>query len=176
MRKDAGAALLSMGARILERFPALAAADTVWNIGVVTVEPGAANVVPARASMMVEFRDMDAGVLERMLDALRQLVADAGKGPVRTELEETARIEPAPMDPALARAIAEASRGEGQEPLSMPSGAGHDAMVLSRVVPSAMLFIPSIGGRSHDIAENTSDDDIVLGCRVLARAVESVAA
>jgi N-carbamoyl-L-amino-acid hydrolase len=58
----------------------------------------------------------------------------------------------------------------------MPSGAGHDAMVLSRVVPSAMLFIPSIGGRSHDIAENTSDDDIALGCRVLARAVEKLAA
>lgn len=176
MRKDAAATLMKLGAGILEEFPRLAARDTVWNIGVVSVEPGAANVVPARASMMVEFRDMDAGLLERMLGRLRQLVADAGKAAVRTELEETARIEPAPMDPKLATAIAEASRGEGQEPLSMPSGAGHDAMVLSRVVPSAMLFIPSIGGRSHDIAENTSDDDIVLGCRVLARAVEAVGA
>ncbi|MGQ0654829.1 MAG: hydantoinase/carbamoylase family amidase [Betaproteobacteria bacterium] len=176
MRKDAGATLIKLATRVLDRFPALGAQDTVWNIGVVQVEPGAANVVPALASMMVEFRDLDAAVLERMLGGLRELVAGAGRGPVTVDLEETARIEPAPMDAGLAGAVEEASRGEGEIPLSMPSGAGHDAMVVSRVLPSAMLFIPSIGGRSHDIAENTSDEDIVLGCRVLARAVESIAA
>jgi N-carbamoyl-L-amino-acid hydrolase len=80
------------------------------------------------------------------------------------------------MDPRIAAAIAEASRAEAEEPLSMPSGAGHDAMVLSRALPSAMLFIPSIGGRSHDIAEDTAEEDIVLGCRVLARAAAKLAA
>ena len=54
----------------------------------------------------------------------------------------------------------------------MPSGAGHDAMVLSRYMPAAMLFVPSIGGRSHDISEDTQEADIVLGCQVLAGAVE----
>ena len=176
MRKDAGAALLHLASRILASFPKLGAADTVWNIGVVQVEPGAANVVPALASMVVEFRDLDAAVLERMLARLREMVAEAGRGPVEVALDVFARIEPAPMDKRLAAALAAASRGEGETPLDMPSGAGHDAMVLSRVVPSAMLFIPSIGGRSHDIAEDTSEDDIVLGCRVLARAVESIAA
>ena len=53
----------------------------------------------------------------------------------------------------------------------MPSGAGHDAMVLGRFIPAAMMFIPSIGGRSHDVSENTSDADIVRGCEVLAAAV-----
>jgi N-carbamoyl-L-amino-acid hydrolase len=53
----------------------------------------------------------------------------------------------------------------------LPSGAGHDAMVLARIVPSAMLFVPSIGGRSHDIVEDTSEADIVFGCEVLAHAV-----
>jgi len=176
MRKDAGATLLRLAARILERFPALGAKDTVWNIGVVQIEPGAANVVPALASMVVEFRDLDTAVLERMLAGLREMVSEAGRGPVEVTLELFARIEPAPMNDRLAAAIAEASAAEGEASLSMPSGAGHDAMVLSRVVPSAMLFIPSIGGRSHDIAEDTSEDDIVLGCRVLARAVEKLAA
>jgi N-carbamoyl-L-amino-acid hydrolase len=176
MRKDAGAALIRLAGQILERFCALAAADTVWNIGVIEVLPGAANVVPAKASMMVEFRDMDAALLERMLGALRELAAVAGKGPVSVDLEVTARIEPAPMDSRLGAAIAEASRSLGEEPLSLPSGAGHDAMVMSRMLPSAMLFIPSIGGRSHDIAEDTSEEDIVLGCRVLAAAVEKLVA
>ena len=125
--------------------------------------------------MMVEFRDMDAARLERMLGALNELVASR-RGPVDIKLEETARIEPAPMDPRLGAAVAEASRALGEEALAMPSGAGHDAMIMSRVLPSAMLFIPSIGGRSHDIAEDTSEDDIVLGCRVLAAAVEKLVA
>ena len=176
MRKDAGATLLRLAAQILETLPKLGAADTVWNIGVVQVEPGAANVVPALASMVVEFRDLDATVLERMLAELRALVTAAGRGAVEVAIEVFASIEPAPMDKRLAAAIDQASRAEGEAPLTMPSGAGHDAMVLSRVVPSAMLFIPSIGGRSHDIAEDTAEDDIVLGCRVLARTVETIAA
>jgi N-carbamoyl-L-amino-acid hydrolase len=176
MRKDAGAALIRLANRILERFAALAGRDTVWNIGVMEVQPGAANVVPAQASMMVEFRDMDAALLERMLAALRELVSEAGRGAVSVALEETARIEPAPMDPKLGSVIAEASRTQGEPPLELASGAGHDAMVISRVLPSAMLFIPSIGGRSHDIAEDTAEEDIVLGCRVLAAAVEKLMA
>jgi beta-ureidopropionase / N-carbamoyl-L-amino-acid hydrolase len=176
MRKDAGAALIRLAKKILDAFAALAASDTVWNVGVMNFEPGAANVVPARASMMVEFRDMDPAVLERMLEELRKLVAQAGTAAVAIQLEETARIEPAPMDSRIGDLIAEASRSQGQEPMRMASGAGHDAMVVCRSVPAAMLFIPSIGGRSHDIAEDTAEEDIVLGCRVLAATVEKLMA
>ena len=66
--------------------------------------------------------------------------------------------------------IAEAARGRGEAPLQMPSGAGHDAMVLCSRVPSAMLFVPSIGGRSHDVAEDTAEADIVFGAQVMADA------
>ena len=176
MRKDAGAALIRLAREILDAFATLAAGDTVWNIGVMSFEPGAANVVPARASMMVEFRDMDPAVLERMLERLRKLVAQASNASVAIQLEETARIEPAPMDAGVGDAIAHASRGHGEEPMRMASGAGHDAMVVCRRLPAAMLFIPSIGGRSHDIAEDTAEGDIVLGCRVLAAAVEKLMA
>ena len=58
----------------------------------------------------------------------------------------------------------------------MPSGAGHDAMVMGRYMPAAMLFVPSIGGRSHDITEDTAQADIVFGCEVLADAVERIRA
>jgi N-carbamoyl-L-amino-acid hydrolase len=176
MRKDAGAALIHLAKKVLDAFAAMAASDTVWNIGVLELQPGAANVVPALASMMVEFRDMDAALLERMLGALRELAAQAGRGAIAVELEQTARIEPAPMDARVGEVIAQASRSHGEEPLSLQSGAGHDAMVISAALSSAMLFIPSIGGRSHDIAEDTSEEDIIFGCRVLASAVEKLAA
>jgi beta-ureidopropionase / N-carbamoyl-L-amino-acid hydrolase len=70
--------------------------------------------------------------------------------------------------------IAQAAQELGASTMSLPSGAGHDAMVLSRHVPSAMLFVPSIGGRSHHVSEDTSEADIVLGARVLLRVVELV--
>jgi N-carbamoyl-L-amino-acid hydrolase len=57
--------------------------------------------------------------------------------------------------------------------MRLPSGAFHDAGIVSALLPSAMLFIPSIGGISHDFAEDSRDEDIVLGCQVLADAVES---
>src|SRR5205823_1051450 len=87
------------------------------------------------------------------------------------EAEEIMRIAPVEMAKDVAAVISSAAKALGEQPLSFPSGAGHDAMVLGRHVPAAMLFVPSIGGRSHDVSENTSDDDIVLGCEVLAEAV-----
>ena len=58
----------------------------------------------------------------------------------------------------------------------MPSGAGHDAQQLARVMPAAMLFVPSIGGISHHWAEDTREEDIVLGCQVFADAVAEILA
>ena len=58
----------------------------------------------------------------------------------------------------------------------MPSGAGHDAQILAQVMPAAMLFVPSIGGISHHIAEDTAPEDIVLGCQVLADAAGEILA
>ena len=65
--------------------------------------------------------------------------------------------------------ISDAASSVGETAMHIPSGAGHDAMFVARVIPSAMMFVPSIGGRSHDISENTSDSDIVFGCRVFAK-------
>ena len=79
------------------------------------------------------------------------------------------------MDANLAMMIEAAAHGRGASSLRMPSGAGHDAMVLTRHVPTAMLFIPSIGGRSHDITEDTDEADICLGIDVLADTVRALA-
>lgn len=175
MRADAGAPLYAIAARVHAEFPKLGAAATVWNVGTMIVQPGAANVVPASAEMVVEFRDLDLAVLDRLERHLLDWVAAAATSRVAVTATPIARIVPTAMTPKVQAMIAEAAREAGEEPLSMPSGAGHDAMICGRFMPAGMLFIPSIGGRSHDIAENTSEADIILGCRVLAGAVERMA-
>jgi len=86
-------------------------------------------------------------------------------------------IPPTRMDAGLQDHLARAAErhvpGRWQP---MPSGAFHDAGFISASLPSAMLFIPSIGGISHDFAEDSRDEDIVLGCQVLADAAASILA
>lgn len=171
MRKDAGMALFRLATRIADEFPRLGGANTVWNIGNIALRPGAANVVPSEGEMMVEIRDTDTPTLDRLEQKVLDWVAEVTSGPVAMHAERTARIEPTQMSEHLAATIAAAARECGEEPIFMPSGAGHDAMVLGRVMPAAMLFVPSIGGRSHDIAEDTAEADIAFGCEVLAAAV-----
>jgi N-carbamoyl-L-amino-acid hydrolase len=158
---------------MIDIFERNAGPDTVWNIGKVTFEPGAANVVPGHAEFLFEFRDTDTVVMDALEQRLHEIMREANAaGLVVATLEKTANIAPTPMDAALGEAIEAASREAGAVSMRMPSGGGHDAMVLAQHMPTAMLFVPSIGGRSHDIVEDTHEDDIVLGCEVLARVVD----
>ena len=176
MRKDAGAVVIALSNALLETFPALAGPDTVWNIGSLTLTPGAANVIPEAAEITIEIRDTDPAVLDSLEDRLRALALDRAKesGQEITAIR-TLNIPPAAMDAALGDEIEAAARALGASHMRMPSGAGHDAMVLCRYMPSAMLFVPSIGGHSHTTIEDTAEEDIVLGCRVLADAVARIA-
>lgn len=176
MRRDAGAALIELGAKLNGEFQRLADRDTVWNFGNMVFRPGAANVVPGEGEMLLEFRDINAAVLDRFEASLQQLVAEANRGPATVEVETTARIPPTALTESLGEAIAAAARARGEKPVHLPSGAGHDVMVVARHMPAAMLFVPSIGGISHDVRENTSDADIVFGCEVLADAVARICA
>ena len=176
MRKDAGAAAIALSAALLEAFPTLAGADTVWNIGSLTLTPGAANVIPEAAEITVEIRDTDPAVMDALEAGLRELAASrADSAGQDVTVIRTLDIPPAAMDAGLGAEIEAAAEAHGAPWMRMPSGAGHDAMVLCRYMPSAMLFVPSIGGHSHTIVEDTAEDDIVLGCRVLADAVARIA-
>lgn len=173
MRLDAGSASIRAAGDLIDVFERHAGPETVWNIGKLIFEPGAANVVPSSAEFLFEFRDTNTVVMDALEQRLHEIVREANAaGSVIVSAEKTANIAPTPMDPALGEAIEAATRDAGAVSMRMPSGGGHDAMVLARHMPTAMLFVPSIGGRSHDIEEDTDDDDIVLGCEVLARAVD----
>lgn len=174
LRKDAGSALIRYCHDLMQRFARVRGANSVWNFGYVAFEPGAGNVVPSTARVLVEFRDVSEAMLDRMQAEIQAAAMANDQGGVGVQVTELIRISPAEMDAKLAATIEAAARDRGASTLRMPSGAGHDAMVLTRHVPTAMLFIPSIGGRSHDITEDTSEADICLGIDVLADAVRAL--
>jgi N-carbamoyl-L-amino-acid hydrolase len=168
IRKDAGVAMTRIAVAISDRFPALAGERTVWTMGRITLEPGAPAVIPGRAELVLQMRDADNAVLDRLEKAVQAIVADADRsGPCRASINQTRRTEPAAMAPHFMDAVRAAAEAHvpGRH-VDMPSGAGHDAMVFSQHMPSGMLFVPSIGGISHHWTENTSDADIVMGARV----------
>ncbi|HEY0331391.1 MAG TPA: Zn-dependent hydrolase [Rhodopseudomonas sp.] len=172
VRKDAGLALAKFCVAIDQRFPAISGPRTVWTTGRIRLEPGAPSIIPGEAEMLFQIRDDDPAVIERLEALLHGMADDASaQGPCRVVVERVRTGAPARMDPMFHRAI-EAASAElaGGRSLRMPSGAGHDAQVLARIMPAGMLFVPSIGGVSHHWTEDTSDADIVTGARVFVEA------
>ena len=175
IRKDAGLAAVKLINAIDGLFPTICAERTVWTVGRITLDPGAGSIIPGGAEVAFQIRDADPAMLLKLQGALEELVNAADQVPCRATLHNVSRSTPSLMDAgfqdALERAAERHAPGLHQR---MPSGAGHDAQWLARVMPSAMLFVPSIGGISHHWSEDTSDTDIVLGCQVMAAAVAEI--
>jgi len=176
LRKDAGAALIEFCHELRPRLEAASGADGVWNMGQVTFHPGTGNVVPGSAEVLVEYRNQSVDELDAMEAEIQAAVVMAdGRNGVAVSASKPGGLAPTAVDMDIAELISIAARGRGQVPVHMPSGAGHDAMVLSSQLPIAMLFVPSIGGVSHDVAEDTAEADILLGVDVMADAVLALA-
>ena len=177
-RRDAAHAMVEFAHSVYREFPAAAGERTVWTIGEMALEPGAVSVVPGKARMNLQFRDQDPAVLDRLEALARELVARANAGRCDVDVRPRSHHSvPAPMDADLRGHLERAA--ERHAPgrwTAMPSAAVHDAQVLARHLPSAMLFVPSIDGISHAFEEDTGEEDIVLGCQVLATATASVLA
>jgi N-carbamoyl-L-amino-acid hydrolase len=175
MRRDAGAAMFAFAVAARDTLLAAGSPDSVCNIGVVSVKPGAANVVPHEAVIVVEFRDLSTEVMDRMDAALQALTAQRdGEGGVRVDSAIIGVIEPTTMDERLIAGFERAAAAEGASSLRLQSGAGHDAMIVGRRIPAAMLFAPSLGGRSHHISEDTDEADIRRALRVYASAADAI--
>ena len=178
-RKDAASALFELAHTVNTEFPNRVGPKTVWTIGEVSVLPGADSIVPGEASMTLQFRDGEESKLDELDAFVRELAAQANAtSPVEITVEGTGNFNRAAvMDEEFRSHIAKAAeRHAPGEWMYMPSAAGHDAQVLATKMPCAMLFVPSIGGISHAFEEDTSDEDLVLGCQVLATAIASILA
>jgi N-carbamoyl-L-amino-acid hydrolase len=174
-RRDAAvaAARLILGVReiVLRDFP-----GCVATVGDVRLEPGAFNVVPGVARLALEFRSQDEGELDAIEVALLARVrADAQAHAIGIEVSPVARWRPSSLDPSVCDAIELAASDLGLTSKRLASGAGHDAQSLAAVTPSGMIFVPSVGGVSHDPGEQTSWEDAINGANVLLRTVERLA-
>jgi N-carbamoyl-L-amino-acid hydrolase len=176
LRKDAGVALTDFCSEVHRSYRALAAPDTVWTIGRILLEPNAPSIIPGHAELLLQIRDLSLATLQSLgAEAIRLAEAANSAGPCKVGIVQTSRTEPTKMHEPFQQAIAVAAANNvGEGWMRMHSGAGHDAQILARRLPAGMLFVPSIGGVSHHYTENTADDDIVLGCQVVADAAETI--
>jgi allantoate deiminase len=148
----------------------------VATVGEAVVEPGASNVIPDRASLSLDVRHGDDAVREAACARLRErahAIADA-RG-TALEWEDVQATPAVPCAPELTAALAAAAEAAGHRVLRLPSGAGHDAAVMSALAPVAMLFVRCAGGVSHNPAEHVEAGDVAAAIDVTTRFLESLA-
>lgn len=167
MRRDAGIVAAEIAVWIRSYISA-SSATTVGTVGSIELKPNLVNVVPGRATVTVDLRDPDEERLRAAESALeRQLEKLAEREGVSIHSERLVRFEPVRFDAQLVARI-EAAATRRQLPCRrMTSGAGHDAQMMARVCPAAMIFVPSRDGVSHNPAESTHEVDLVAGANVL---------
>jgi N-carbamoyl-L-amino-acid hydrolase len=176
MRRDAGHAAARVVTFLRDRARG-SNTPTVATVGCMSFEPNAINVIPSRAIFTVDLRDPDEQRLQAEEAALAAFLKDlAAAEEVTVSVERLARFEPVTFDGRIVTLIEEAVRRRGLASRRMTSGAGHDAQMIARIAPSAMIFVPSIGGISHNPREHTPDGDLVAGANVLLDVVAGLAA
>lgn len=173
LRHDAGYAAAACVAFLREQVVGAAPGTTLATVGSLRFEPDVINVIPRQATFTVDLRDPD----EQRLQAAERRFADflvtlAEREGVQIDTERLVRFEPVVFDTRLVDRIEAAARRRGLSHRRMTSGAGHDAQMIARIAPSAMIFVPSRGGISHNPREHTDDDQLVLGAQVLLDVVQ----
>jgi N-carbamoyl-L-amino-acid hydrolase len=166
-RADAvwGAAAFVQRARdlVVARFP-----PGVMNCGQIQVYPGAFNIVPAEVHLALELRHSSEAHLDDMEDAMFDLAEELAQAQGLTlERELVARCIAAPLDEGVIQAIERAASRLGLSHKRLLSFAGHDTQAMSAITRSAMLFVPSLGGTSHNPHEFTRPGDVVNGANTL---------
>ncbi|MCY1330069.1 N-carbamoyl-L-amino-acid hydrolase [compost metagenome] len=166
LRHDAG---YVAGAVVAElRRIARESGTTLATVGCMNFEPNVINVIPRRATFTVDLRDPDEGKLVQAEARLAQFLERiAGEEGVTIGTERLVRFQPVTFDAELAREIESSARRLGFSHRRMTSGAGHDAQMIARIAPAAMIFVPSRGGISHNPREHTDDDQLLKGAEVL---------
>jgi len=143
-------------------------AGQLATVGQVNLFPNLINVIPNRATFTLDLRNTDGAALQeaiaRCMKYAAQVAADEG---VELSHRVLADFAPVAFDEAIVGRVEDIARSRGHRVRRLPSGAGHDAQMLARMCPTGMVFVPSVGGLSHNVAEFTHDQDIEAGAGVL---------
>ena len=144
----------------------------VGTVGQIEAFPGAPNVVPGRASLSLEIRDLDMAKIDRLFETIAAEGAALGdRNGTTVTLEQFYVSKGAPTDERVRGIVAESASELGLTHMRMPSGAGHDAQSIAQIAPVGMIFIPSEGGISHSPLEYSRPEDIVAGSNVLLHSI-----
>ncbi len=171
MRKDAGLAAARLIVAVNEIAESIGDGQ-VGTVGVISPKPNLVNVVPGEVYMTVDLRNSDEEKLkaaEFMLNEVIEYICD--EDGVRVDMEKLVRFEPVKFDDRLVDLIADVAKEKVTFYKRMNSGAGHDAQMMARICPSAMIFVPSKDGISHNPKEHTSRKHLDSGAEVLLETV-----
>jgi N-carbamoyl-L-amino-acid hydrolase len=166
-RNDALCAAAEMILKVNE-LPARLGGDMVATVGEIHNSPNSRNIIPGRVHFTVDIRSWDDGLAIQAWEDLQEdfrRIAERRGCPVRSE--KTWNVEHTAFDDRLVKRVGETAEELGYSIHPMVSGAGHDAVYLSQVAPTAMIFVPSMGGRSHVEVENSRWEDCEAGANVL---------
>ena len=175
LRHDAGyaAAAIATEARALaERM----GGNQVATSGVISLSPNLINVIARAATVTVDLRNTDEQLLRDAEGQMSEFIeALARKEGVRIDARVLARFEPVNFDGALVSAVHNTAGARGHSVMRLPSGAGHDAQMFAPNCPTAMIFVPSVDGISHNVREYTAPEHIAAGAQVLADVILQLA-
>jgi len=147
--------------------------SAVATVGKINVHPNGVNVIPGEVNLYVDIRDIYEETRDKLIDQVIDLSEEiAQKHSVQVKHEEKTRVTPIPIAQDNQRLLAETFESMGLQPYYLPSGAGHDAMIIGEAIPISMIFVRSKGGISHNPAEWTDLVDAVVGARVLKSFIE----
>ena len=141
----------------------------VATVGRITAEPGAPNVIPGRVELSLELRDLEESKLDRVFQEIQRrapaIEQDTGTDIDFTEID--IGVEPTLTDPNLQEVIRKTAEALDLSYVRIPSGAAHDAQNMAHIAPSALIFVPSVGGISHSPREFTRPRDVANGANLL---------
>ena len=141
-------------------------------VGMIVNRPNSRNVVPGETVFSVDFRDTGIAGLDRMEQGLRAAAARiAQEQSLAIDIRQTVFFPPCHFDAACVAAVRSGAAALGYRHMDIVSGAGHDAVYIAGVAPTAMIFVPCEGGISHNEIENATPEDLAAGCNVLLQAV-----
>ena len=166
-RHDALVAAAEMIVKVRE-LPQAMGGNMVATVGEIQNHPNSRNIIPDRVHFTVDIRSWDDDLALKAWERLRgEFEAIAARHGCPVRIEETWRVNHSPFDEKRVQRVLEAADELGYSNMLMVSGAGHDASYTNQVCPTAMIFVPSIGGRSHVEIENSRWEDCEAGANVL---------
>ena len=173
-RKDALAAAAEWMV-LIETLTREQGGNLVATVGTLRCAPGAVNVIPGEVALTLDIRGPKDQPLDALLDTLlTEAQAIAARRQLRFSAEEFYRIAATACDSGLQQVLSEAVQAVQGRSLTLPSGAGHDAIAIAERWPSAMLFVRCKGGISHHPAESVTADDVALAIDAYSRAVSAL--